>query len=56
MAREGDNLTLNCSALGHPRPHIVWRREDGDHIMVDGKKGALQKRFLKFNIEFSFIY
>ena len=25
--------------LGHPKPHIVWRREDSEDIMVDGKKG-----------------
>ncbi len=39
VVREGDNLTLSCEALGHPRPQIIWRRDDGDPIMVDGRKG-----------------
>ncbi len=39
VVREGDNLTLSCDARGHPKPHIVWRREDSEDIMVDGKKG-----------------
>lgn len=39
VVREGENLTLSCDAIGHPRPQIIWRRDDGDHIMVDGRKG-----------------
>jgi neurotrimin len=39
VVREGENLTLSCEASGHPSPHIVWRREDGEDIMVSGKKG-----------------
>ena len=39
VVREGDNLTLTCDARGHPKPHIVWRREDSEDIQVDGKKG-----------------
>uniref|UniRef100_A0A1B6DBF6 Ig-like domain-containing protein n=1 Tax=Clastoptera arizonana TaxID=38151 RepID=A0A1B6DBF6_9HEMI len=31
---EGENVTLVCKATGHPEPKIVWRREDGEHIMV----------------------
>eukprot|EP00095_Tigriopus_kingsejongensis_P007580 snap_masked-scaffold506_size152672-processed-gene-0.3 protein:Tk07580 transcript:snap_masked-scaffold506_size152672-processed-gene-0.3-mRNA-1 annotation:"PREDICTED: uncharacterized protein LOC102656402" len=38
VVREGENLTLTCDAVGHPRPHIVWRREDGEDVMVEGKK------------------
>ena len=36
--RETDNVTLACDAHGYPPPHIVWRREDGEDILVGGKK------------------
>ena len=39
VAREGDNVTLACDARGHPRPQIVWRREDKEDILVNGRKG-----------------
>lgn len=38
VVREGDNVTLACDASGYPPPHIVWRREDGDDILLGGKK------------------
>ena len=38
VVREGDNVTLSCDASGYPPPHIVWRREDGDDILLNGKK------------------
>jgi len=38
VVREGDNITLSCDANGYPPPHIVWRREDGDDILLGGKK------------------
>ena len=38
VVREGDNVTLSCNANGYPPPHIVWRREDGDDILLGGKK------------------
>ncbi len=41
VVREGENLTLSCDAAGHPRPQIIWRRDDGEQIMVDGRKGGL---------------
>ena len=39
VVREGENLTLSCNATGHPTPHIDWRREDGEDIMLSGRKG-----------------
>jgi len=39
VVREGDNLTLSCNATGHPKPNIVWRREDSEDMVIDGKKG-----------------
>ena len=42
VAREGDNVTLSCDAKGHPQPQIVWRREDKEDILVNGRKGSLR--------------
>ena len=36
---EGSNVSLECVARGSPQPDIVWRREDGEPIMVQGTKG-----------------
>ena len=39
VAREGDNITLDCDARGHPSPQVVWRGEDKEDILVNGRKG-----------------
>jgi hypothetical protein len=26
-AKQGDDVTLSCSAVGHPTPHLSWTRE-----------------------------
>ena len=39
VVRENENLTLSCDADGHPKPLVVWRREDGEPITVHGSKG-----------------
>ena len=31
-------MSLACDASGYPPPHIVWRREDGEDILMAGKK------------------
>ncbi|XP_030748206.1 lachesin-like [Sitophilus oryzae] len=31
---EGENATLWCKATGHPAPRIVWKREDGQSIVL----------------------
>jgi len=33
VAQEGENVTLVCSASGHPTPRITWRREDRENIV-----------------------
>ena len=40
VVRENENVTLGCDATGYPKPHIVWRREDGEDIVIGGKKVA----------------
>ncbi|XP_046400586.1 lachesin-like [Ischnura elegans] len=35
--QEGENATLQCRATGHPTPRIVWRRENGESLII--KKG-----------------
>ncbi len=39
VVREGSNVSLTCAASGHPQPHILWRREDGDSIARGKLKG-----------------
>ncbi|XP_065225680.1 lachesin-like isoform X2 [Planococcus citri] len=36
--RENQNLTLTCKAQGFPDPKIMWKREDGNEIVLDRKK------------------
>ena len=38
VVREGENVSLACEAMGYPPPHIVWRREDGEDININGNK------------------
>lgn len=40
---EGENVTLSCTAKGHPEPRILWRREDGNPIIYYDPKGNVQK-------------
>ncbi|KAI4503636.1 hypothetical protein M0802_001039 [Mischocyttarus mexicanus] len=34
VVREGNDVTLRCSATGSPAPNITWRREDGQQILL----------------------
>ncbi|KAI5745683.1 hypothetical protein M8J76_013413 [Diaphorina citri] len=34
MAPEGGTIKLVCKAKGYPRPHITWKREDGQEIII----------------------
>lgn len=35
--REGTNVTLTCKASGYPEPYVMWRREDGNEMVVSGE-------------------
>ena len=48
VAREGSNVTLSCAATGSPTPNIIWRREDGQKILLENKeRGKLIKILIK---------
>jgi len=44
VVRENENVTLSCEASGYPQPHIVWRREDNEDIVIGGKKMQIVER------------
>ena len=50
VVRENENVTLGCDATGYPKPHIVWRREDGEDIVIGGKKVAKTLKFTNFHL------
>ncbi|XP_061395444.1 lachesin-like, partial [Musca vetustissima] len=37
VAREGLNVTLTCKARGYPEPYVMWRREDGEEMLIGGE-------------------
>ncbi|KAL7744505.1 hypothetical protein ACLKA6_017029 [Drosophila palustris] len=41
MVPEGGSAKLVCRARGHPKPKIIWRREDGREIIA--RNGVHQK-------------
>ncbi|XP_037912590.1 lachesin isoform X2 [Hermetia illucens] len=34
VVREGTNVTLVCKARGYPEPYVMWRREDGEEMVI----------------------
>lgn len=36
VVKEGSNVTLKCEATGSPEPTIIFRREDGEPILLPG--------------------
>ncbi|KAF5307285.1 hypothetical protein FQR65_LT07001 [Abscondita terminalis] len=41
VVQEGFNVTLRCEAKGYPRPHILWKREGGEHFHLrHGQMGS----------------
>ncbi|BES87244.1 Immunoglobulin V-set domain [Nesidiocoris tenuis] len=39
--QEGENATLVCKATGHPKPRIMWKREDGTPILIKKPRGDI---------------
>ncbi|XP_070505412.1 lachesin isoform X2 [Chironomus tepperi] len=37
VVREGTNVTLQCRAKGFPEPYVMWRREDGNEMSINGE-------------------
>lgn len=60
MVPEGGTVRLTCRARGHPEPHVQWRREDGQDIVIrepSGTKtgGKALKTLSVYNNHFTFI-
>jgi hypothetical protein len=46
---EGQSVTLQCSATGHPPPKIRWKRKDGQPLPMSrevSSQGEIGKPFL----------
>lgn len=41
VVREGQNVSLMCKARGYPEPYVMWRREDGEEMLIGGEHGKL---------------
>ncbi|XP_045121826.1 lachesin-like isoform X2 [Portunus trituberculatus] len=41
--RDGDSVSLVCTARGYPEPKILWRREDNEKIMLRQGRGNKSK-------------
>lgn len=39
VVREGQNVSLMCKARGYPEPYVMWRREDGEEMLIGGEHG-----------------
>ncbi|XP_044250901.1 uncharacterized protein DIP-kappa [Drosophila takahashii] len=37
VVREGQNVSLVCKARGYPEPYVMWRREDGEEMLIGGE-------------------
>jgi hypothetical protein len=40
MAPEGSTVKLTCNARGHPKPSIIWRRENEYNITLKASSGS----------------
>lgn len=43
MIPEGGTARVSCRARGMPEPRIMWRREDGDDIIIRNAHGDKSK-------------
>lgn len=46
VVREGLNMTLMCKARGYPEPYVMWRREDGEEMLIGGEHGNFKQRLI----------
>lgn len=42
---EGENIRLRCAASGVPKPHVEWRRTDGQLIYTGTYQGMHFKQY-----------
>lgn len=45
VVREGLNVSLICKARGYPEPYVMWRREDGEEMLISGEHGKTDIKF-----------
>lgn len=43
MAPEGGTIKLVCRVKGYPRPHVTWKREDGQEILIKEANSMVPK-------------
>lgn len=48
--QEGEDAALTCRATGNPIPRVMWRREDGDVIIMKkpGSREMVRGKYLKY--------
>jgi hypothetical protein len=56
VVREGTNVTLTCKAKGFPEPYVMWRREDGDEMSINGENGKNAKSRWKLVCKLTFSF
>lgn len=50
--QEGEDATLTCKATGNPIPRVIWRREDGDIILIrkPGSRELIKGMYARFYV------
>lgn len=56
VAIEGGTIRLKCKATGVPEPSVLWRREDGNNIILrsDGGREKSEGRVF-MSLHFTFV-
>lgn len=50
MVPEGGTVKLTCRARGSPAPHVQWRREDGQDIIVRETTGVKARGIINIKV------